>query len=159
MATAAKNLSDWDLSGLPSGEGLRVALVTADWNQEITEALYEGAHRTLLQAGLKAKNILRRRVPGSIELTFAAKELCQSDLYDAVIAIGVVIEGETRHFDYVCQSVTQGITELNLRYSTPVIFCVLTDRNIEQSRARSGGKHGNKGVEAAVAALRMALRV
>ncbi|MGB0177933.1 MAG: 6,7-dimethyl-8-ribityllumazine synthase, partial [Owenweeksia sp.] len=98
----------------------------------------------------------RLNVPGTFELPFGAKLLCEKDIFDAVIVIGCVIQGETKHFDFVCQGVTHGISQLNLDYDTPVIFCVLTDNNIEQSKARSGGKHGNKGVECAVSAIKMA---
>lgn len=158
MATAHHNLSDIQLEALPPGDNLRIGLVVARWNPEITEALYKGAMEVLQAKNVPPANITRLNVPGSIELTYGCKKLCQKqNAYHAVIAIGVVIEGETRHFDYVCQSVTQGITALNLQYKTPVIFCVLTDKNIEQSRARSGGSHGNKGSECAAAALQMAV--
>lgn len=157
MATAHHNLSDIDLENLPEGQDLSLGIVVARWNAEITEALYQGALDVLLARKVAKSNITRLEVPGTIELTYGCKKLCEStSSLDAIIAIGVVIEGETRHFDYVCQSVTQGITALNVRYNTPVIFCVLTDKNIEQSRARSGGAHGNKGSECAAAALQMA---
>lgn len=156
MATAGHNLSQINPEELPSALGMRFACVVAEWNSEITYALYEGAKQALLACGAAGPDIRQVKVPGAVELTYAAKRLCQSEKYDAVIVIGNVIQGETKHFDFVCQSVTQGVTELNLRYDTPVIFCVLTDNTIEQSRARSGGIHGNKGVEAAVAALKMA---
>lgn len=155
MATAGTNLSAFNPEALPSAKPMRFALVVAEWNHEITDALYQGAKETLLTCGAKEKNIVKISVPGTVELTYAAKLACASETYDAVITIGVVIQGETKHFDFVCHSVTQGVTELNLRYSTPVIFCVLTDNNIQQSRDRSGGKHGNKGIEAAVAAIKM----
>lgn len=156
MATAGHNLSDFNPEELPSATGMRFACVVSEWNDEITSALYDGAKEALIACGAAGHDITQIKVPGAVELTYAAKRLCQSERYDAIIIIGTVIQGETRHFDFVCQSVTQGFTELNLRYDTPVIFCVLTDNNIEQSRARAGGVHGNKGVEAAVAALKMA---
>lgn len=156
MATAGTNLSEFNPEDLPNANGMRFACVVSEWNDEITSALYEGAKSTLMACGAAGHDITHVKVPGAVEITFAAKRLCASEKYDAIIAIGNVIQGETRHFDFVCNSVTQGITELNLRYNTPVIFCVLTDNNIEQSRARSGGIHGNKGTEAAVAALKMA---
>ncbi len=156
MATAGNNLSQFNPEELPSATGMRFACVVSEWNNEITSALYEGAKNTLLACGAAGHDVTQVKVPGAVELTYAAKRLCQSEKFDAIIAIGNVIQGETKHFDFVCNSVTQGITELNLRFDTPVIFCVLTDNNIEQSRARSGGVHGNKGIEAAVAALKMA---
>ncbi len=156
MATAAVNLSDFDADKLPDTSGMKFGLVVAEWNAEITEALYQGAFDTLKATGTPEQNISRINVPGTFELVYGAKLLCEKDLFDAIVVIGNVIQGETRHFDFVCDGVTQGVQDLNVRYDTPVIFCVLTDNNIEQSRARSGGKHGNKGVECAVAAIKMA---
>ena len=156
MATSAVNLSDFELDKLPDTSGMNFGIVVAEWNSEITEALYQGALETLKATGTPEKKITRIDVPGSFELVYGAKLLCEKELLDAVIVIGCVIQGETRHFDFVCQGVTQGVQDLNLRYDTPVIFCVLTDNNIEQSRARSGGKHGNKGVECAVSAIKIA---
>ncbi len=156
MATAAVNLSDFNKEELPDTSGMRFGIVVAEWNSEITEALYQGAFETLKQTGTPEDQITRINVPGTFELVFGGKLLCERDIFDAVIVIGTVIQGETRHFDFVCEGVTQGVKDLNIRYDTPVIFCVLTDNNIEQSRARAGGKHGNKGVECAVAAVKMA---
>ena len=156
MATASVNLSDFDATELPDASEMEFGLVVAEWNAEITDALAQGAISTLKACGAKGMKIKRFSVPGTMELTYGAKLLCQKEKFDAVIVIGTVIQGETRHFDFVCQSVTHGVTELNLQYDTPVIYCVLTDNNIEQSKARSGGKHGNKGIECAVAALKMA---
>lgn len=156
MATAGQDLSSYDPQALPAADKFRIGLVVSEWNPEITESLFKGAQQVLLDCGCPEDQINRMTVPGSFELSFGAKLLCQSESYDAIIVIGTVIQGETRHFDYVCQSVTQGVTQLNVDYATPVIFCVLTDNTIEQSRARSGGAHGNKGVECAVAALKMA---
>jgi 6,7-dimethyl-8-ribityllumazine synthase len=155
MATAHQHLDSTNNSSVPSGEGKLVAIVRAEWNHEITSGLAEGAKKTLLQHGVAPEGILEIDVPGAVELTFGAKSALDAHDPDAVIVVGCVIQGETKHFDYVCQSVTYGITELNLSYDAPTIFCVLTDNTIEQSRDRSGGKHGNKGVEAAVAALKM----
>ena len=155
MATAHKNLSQFDPDQLPAGKGLSIALVVAQWNHEITAALYEGAKATLLSAGVQAADITTYRVPGSFELIYGSKH-AQSKNPDAVIAIGSVIQGATKHFDFVCQAVSQGIKDLNVQSNIPVIFCVLTDNTLEQAQDRSGGKHGNKGVEAAVAALQMA---
>jgi len=155
MATAHKNLSHFDPDQLPAGKGLSIALVVAQWNHEITAALYEGAKATLLSAGVQAADITTYRVSGSFELIYGSKH-AQSKNPDAVIAIGSVIQGATKHFDFVCQAVSQGIKDLNVQSNIPVIFCVLTDNTLEQAQDRSGGKHGNKGVEAAVAALQMA---
>lgn len=156
MATAGHNLSAINPDLLPSGQGMKIACVVAEWNSEITHALYEGAKEALQACGVLPNDIHHFTVPGTVEITYAAKKLCQGEHYNAIIAIGNVIQGQTRHFDFVCDSVTQGVTQLNLDYDTPVIFCVLTDNTIEQSRARSGGEHGNKGVEAAAAAIQMA---
>ncbi|MEY2963974.1 MAG: hypothetical protein RL754_1235 [Bacteroidota bacterium] len=155
MATVHQNLDSTNNENVPSGEGKVVAIVRAEWNDEITSNLFEGARNTLLQHGVDPEHIIAIDVPGAVELTYAAKKLHEEHEPDAVIVIGCVIQGETKHFDYVCQSVTYGITELNLSFEAPTIFCVLTDNTIEQSRARSGGIHGNKGTEAAVAALKM----
>ncbi len=155
MATAGTNLSSFDKASLPDSSGMRFGLVVSEWNTEITGNLYQGAFQTLTDNGTPAAQITKIEVPGTFELVYGAKKLCEQNAFDAIIAIGCVIQGETRHFDFVCQGVTQGIQYLNVKYDTPVIFCVLTDKNIEQSRARSGGKHGNKGVECAVAAIKM----
>ena len=155
MATAHQHLNSTDNETVPSGSGKVVAIVRAEWNHEITHGLAQGAYDTLVAHGVDPEHILQVDVPGAVELTFAAKRLHENEEPDAVIVVGCVIQGETKHFDYVCQSVTYGITELNLSYDAPTIFCVLTDNTTEQSRARSGGIHGNKGVEAAVAALKM----
>ena len=154
---SSKNLSHFDKSSIPNAEGLRFGIVVSEWNDEITEALYEGAQEALLDCGTLSENILRWDVPGSFELTFGCKKMIQTQKVDAIIAIGSVIRGETSHFDFVCSATAQGIKDLNVAYDVPVIFCVLTDDNIEQSRARSGGKHGNKGTEAAIAAIQMAM--
>jgi len=155
MATANQHLDSSNNQNVPSGEGKLVAIVRAEWNHEITFNLAEGAKNTLIEHGVTPEGIIELDVPGAVELTFGAKSMHEQHEPDAVIVIGCVIQGETKHFDYVCQSVTYGITELNLSYDAPTIFCVLTDNILEQSMARSGGKHGNKGVEAAVAALKM----
>ncbi|MDO5655036.1 MAG: 6,7-dimethyl-8-ribityllumazine synthase [Flavobacteriaceae bacterium] len=155
MATENKNLSQYDKNNLPDAEPFQFGIVVSNWNNHITHALRDGAVDTLIDLGAKEENIILVDVPGSFELIYGAKLLCEQFL-DAVIVIGSVIRGETAHFDYVCQGVTHGIKDLNVEYDTPVIFCVLTDDNEEQAKARAGGKHGNKGVEAAVAAVQMA---
>ncbi|WP_060872462.1 6,7-dimethyl-8-ribityllumazine synthase [Myroides odoratus] len=156
MATANKNLSAYDKTTLPSATNMKVGIVVSNWNDTITEGLFEGAKRTLLDCGLQEEGLIRWDVPGSFELVFGAKRMIErfEDL-DAVLVIGCVIKGETMHFEFVCEGVTHGIKDLNLIADIPVIFCVLTDNTIEQSLARSGGDMGNKGVEAAVTALKM----
>lgn len=153
MATNSQNSKHIVHEKLPGAQGLRFALIVSQWNSEITNRLYEGAHQILQQQ--QAKQIDRIDVPGSFELVYASRVAIKKN-YDAIIAIGNVIRGETSHFDYVCQGVTNGIQQLNAMGTVPVIFCVLTDDTIEQSRARSGGSLGNKGEEAAVAAILMA---
>lgn len=155
MATEIKNLSVYDKGKIPNAKDLRFGIVVSEWNGEITEALAQGATEALLDCGALPEHILRWNVPGSFELTFGCKKMIQTEKLDAIIAIGSVIRGETSHFDFVCSATAQGIKDLNVAYDIPVIFCVLTDDNIEQSRARSGGKHGNKGTEAAIAAIQM----
>ena len=154
MATALSNLSDFNPAEVPSGKDHKVAIVVAEWNQQITENLFLGAKEALVACGVEEKHILRSNVPGSFELVFGAKKALEQQV-DAVIVIGSVIQGETKHFDFVCQGVTQGIVSLNLSSNRPVVFCVLTDNKLQQAIDRSGGQHGNKGVEAAVTALKM----
>lgn len=156
MATENKNLSQYDKSALPDARKMRFGLVVSEWNVEITESLFRGARETLIDCGVDPDNITRWNVPGSFELPFGCRKMINSSPQDAVIAIGSVIRGETRHFDFVCEAVAQGIKDLNVQTDTPVIFCVLTDDTQEQAKARSGGRHGNKGIEAAVAAIKMA---
>lgn len=155
MATANRNLSEYDKSKLIDAKDLKVGLVVSEWNDRITNGLFQGAYDVLIDCGAKPENIVRWNVPGSFELTFGCKKMLKTKQFDAVIAIGCVIQGETKHFDFVCQGVTQGINALNLNFDVPTIFCVLTDNNEQQSIDRSGGKLGNKGTEAAVAALKM----
>ena len=156
MASANKNISSYDDLNIPDGKDLRIAIVVAQWNQAITNKLYLGARETLIKHNVVAENIVKFDVPGSFELIYGASKV-QAQNFDVVIAIGCIIQGETRHFEFIGNAVTQGIKDLNLNGKSPVIFCVLTDDNIRQSQARSGGKLGNKGVEAAIAALRMIL--
>lgn len=156
VATENKNLSVYDKTKLPSAEAYRFGIVVSQWNDHITHNLQKAAIETLIDLGAKEENIQSFEVPGSFELIFSASQLCKKGNYDAIIAIGSVIRGETAHFDYVCQGVTQGIKDLNVQQDIPVIFCVLTDDNEQQSIERSGGKHGNKGTEAGVTAVIMA---
>lgn len=152
MATYSQNSKQLHIDALPSAKGMRFALVVSAWNSEVTESLFDGAQKVLIQK--EAKSIDRIDVPGSFELVYGSR-IALDRQYDAVIAIGSVIRGETSHFDYVCQGVVSGIQQLNALGDRPVIFCVLTDDNIDQSRARSGGVLGNKGEEAAAAAIQM----
>lgn len=154
MATALSNLSAYNSDVVPDGTTFTVHLVVSQWNETITSALQEGAVTTLLKHKVQESNIKVWNVPGSFELIYGAKK-AQSYNPDAVIVIGSVIQGQTKHFDFVCEAVSQGIKDLNVHSEIPVIFCVLTDNTLEQAQDRSGGKHGNKGVEAAVTALQM----
>ena len=156
MATFNKNLSQYDKTTIPNAKDFRFGIVVSEWNDTITEGLYKGAYDALIDCGAKDENIVRWNVPGSFELVYGSKKM-QEHRVNAVIAIGCVIQGETKHFDFVCEGVTQGIKDLNVMHDTPVIFCVLTDNTMEQSLARSGGEHGNKGTEAAIAAIKMAV--
>lgn len=159
MATKHQNLSDYDPASMPDVELVsqqRYAVVVADWNANVTFALLEGAVDGLRENGVLEENLEVLHVPGAFELTYAAKEL-QAQNFDAIIVLGCVIQGDTPHFDYVCSGVTQGITALNLtKPQTPVIFGVLTVNTLEQALDRCGGIHGNKGVEAAITAIKMA---
>lgn len=156
MATSGKNLSAIDTGNTPAATLFHFGIVVSEWNKEITEALATGAHQALVELGASSRHIKTYHVPGSFELPIGAKLMIDSGKYDAIIAIGSVIQGETRHFEFVCNAVAQGVKDVSLSTGVPVIFCVLTDDNMEQAKARSGGKHGNKGVEAAVAAVKMA---
>ena len=156
MATALSNLSDYKAEDVPNANGLRVGLVVSQWNKEITHALYKGAVETLSSHGVQDQDMITFNVPGSFELPFGASKMIDKYVPDAVIVIGSVIQGETKHFDFVCQATAQGVMDLNIQTQVPVIFCVLTDNTLQQAQDRSGGKHGNKGVEAAVAAIQMA---
>lgn len=150
------NLSDYDPSQVPSGKDFTVGIVVAEWNREITDALAQGAVDTLLKNGVDEENIRLVHVPGSFELTTGADLMLRNDSgVDAVICIGCVIQGETRHFDFICEAVSQGVTNVALKHEKPVIFSLLTTNNMEQAQERAGGRHGNKGVEGAVTALKM----
>ena len=150
-----KNLSG-GANELPSAKGMRMAIVVSEWNNEITDSLYQGALATLLKSGCKVKDIHRVPVPGSYELPSGAALMCRKKNIDAVICIGCVIQGETRHFEFICQAVANGLVNVSLKYDKPVIFGVLTTNNFQQAKERSGGDHGNKGVEAAATAIKMA---
>ena len=157
MATAHTNLSAYDKSKIPDASNFKFGVVVSEWNAKITQNLFQGAFDAFLDCGAIKENIVRWNVPGSFELIYGAKKMGESfEMLDAIIVIGVVIQGETKHFDFVCEGVTQGIKDLNIQTDIPVIFCVLTDNTLQQSIDRSGGKHGNKGTEAAIAAIKMA---
>jgi 6,7-dimethyl-8-ribityllumazine synthase len=153
---ATSNLSLYNPESVPDAHEMRFGIVVSDWNNDITLSLLKGAEKTLKKHGVSGKNIVVKHVPGSFELTLGAQFLAEYDDLDGVICLGCVIRGETPHFTYICQSVTQGITQLNLDYNIPFIFGVLTTEDHQQAIERAGGKHGNKGVEAAVAAIKMA---
>jgi 6,7-dimethyl-8-ribityllumazine synthase len=153
---ATTNLSAYNSENIPDAGEMRFGIVVSDWNSEITWSLLEGAVKTLKKHGATEKNIIIKHVPGSFELTLGAQFLAEYDDLDAIICLGCVIQGETPHFTYICQGVTQGITQLNLEYNIPFVFGVLTTIDLQQAKDRSGGKHGNKGDEAAVTAIKMA---
>ena len=156
MATKNQNLSTYDKTTIPNAKDFRFGIVVSEWNANITDGLFKGAFETLIEHGVIEKNILHWQVPGSFELIYGGKKMQEQNV-DAVITIGSVIQGDTKHFDFVCEAVSQGIKDLNVLHETPVIFCLLTDNTMQQAIDRSGGKHGNKGVEAAVAAIKMAV--
>jgi 6,7-dimethyl-8-ribityllumazine synthase len=153
---ATTNLSHYDKDSIPNAEGLRFGIVVSEWNEKITEGLYKGAQQALIDNGVAPEDIIRVNVPGSFELTFGASMLAETTNVDAIITLGSVIQGETKHFDFVCQGVSNGITQLNISLDIPVIFGVLTDNTMQQAIDRSGGSMGNKGIECAIAAIKMA---
>ncbi len=155
MASIDKNLSIFSTENLPDVSGKKFAILVAEWNEDITEALATGAINTLLQYGVPEHNIVKRYVPGSYELSFGAQVMARRPDIDAVIAIGCVIQGETRHNDYINNAVAQGLTQVSLKYDKPVIFGVLTPNTHQQAVDRAGGIHGNKGDEAAITAIKM----
>jgi 6,7-dimethyl-8-ribityllumazine synthase len=156
MATINKNLSQYDKNTVPNAKDFRFGIVVSEWNETITAGLYKGAIEALLENGALAENIISWDVPGSFELIYGSKRMIDTQNVDVVIAIGSVIQGETKHFDFVCEAVSQGIKDLNVQTDVPVVFCVLTDNTMQQAIDRSGGIHGNKGTEAGVVAIKMA---
>jgi 6,7-dimethyl-8-ribityllumazine synthase len=156
MSTQLKNLSDFSETDVPNAAPFHFGIVVAEWNAGITNAMYQGAYESLVEHGAIAEHIYTYSVPGSFELTSGADLLLKNRKLDAVICLGCVIQGETRHFDFICQAVANGLTNVAIKYSKPVIFGVLTTDNHQQAADRSGGKHGNKGVEAAVTSIKMA---
>ena len=155
MATELKNLSEYDAEGLPNISEMQFGIVTAAYNPEITGALQKGALNTLLKHGAKPEHVITKQVPGSFELSLGAQWMAEREDIDAVICIGCVIKGETPHSDYICHAVAQGLKDVALKYNKPVIFGVLTPLSYEQAKDRAGGRHGNKGDEAAISAIRM----
>ncbi len=155
MASLKKNLSKYKFENAPDLKEARVGIIVSEWNHEITEAMFDGCDKTLKQLGAKKKNLHRINVPGSFELPAAAKMLVESKKLDAIICLGCIIKGETRHDEFISQAVANGMMELNLRYNIPFVFGVLTTENMEQAQDRAGGKLGNKGIEAAVSAVKM----
>lgn len=156
MATNNINLSHFNKEEVPNASMMRFGIVVAKWNKEITSGLLEGAKQTLLECGASKSNIIIMEVPGSFELVFGARIIAKNHKLSGIICLGSIIQGETKHFDFVCNTVAQGIKDLNIKLDIPVIFGVLTDNNMQQAVDRSGGKYGNKGVEAAITAIEMA---
>lgn len=155
MSSANKNLSVFTDKNIIDISKKRFGIVVSEWNKEITDALFKGAYDTLIEHGADKDRIYILDVPGSFELTLGAQKLAKKEKIDAVIALGCVIQGETKHFDFICNAVANGITNLNIKYDKPVIFGVLTPNNQQQAIDRAGGKHGNKGIEAAITAIKM----
>lgn len=155
MATAGKDLSEYDSKTIPTGADFTIGIVVSEWNNSITDSLCDGAEATLREHGVAQEKIIIHRTPGAFELPLAAQWMLEDEKVDGVIAIGSVIQGETKHFDFVCQATAQGVKDVGIKHNKPAIFCVLTDDNMQQAIDRSGGKHGNKGIEAAVACLKM----
>jgi len=156
MATNLKNLSDFSNLDIPSAKNYRFGIIVSQWNEEVTNALYRGAYNTLTKYEAEEENIITIQVPGSYELVSAADMLLTSKQFNAVICLGCVIQGETRHFDFICDAVANGIANVSIKHNKPVVFGVLTTENLQQALDRSGGVHGNKGEEAGVTAIKMA---
>ena len=155
MATENNNLSLFNKEEIPNAGIMRFGIVVANWNEEVTNGLLQGAKQTLLECGALESNIIIMEVPGSFELVYGAKIMAKKKV-DAIICLGSIIQGKTKHFDFVCNAVSLGVKDLNISLNIPVIFGVLTDNTLQQAKNRSGGKHGNKGVEAAITAIKMA---
>jgi 6,7-dimethyl-8-ribityllumazine synthase len=155
MAAKEKNLSAKSIDSKEDISSKEIAILISEWNEEITDSLYEGAYNTLIQNGIQKQNIIKIYVPGSFELSLGAQKMAQKENIDAVICLGCVIQGETRHFEFICQSVAQGLKDVALKYDKPVIFGVLTTDTFQQALDRAGGKYGNKGDEAAITAIKM----
>lgn len=152
---ATKNLSQYNATDIPDAQHMRIGIVVSEWNAEITDNLLKGCVETLSECGATLDNLQIIHVPGSFELPSGAQFLLDHTKVEGVICLGCVVRGETPHFEFVCQACANGVNQVALKYAKPVIFGVLTDNNIDQSRARSGGSLGNKGVEAAISAVKM----
>ena len=150
-----RNLSSFTEGEIPDAALKSIGIVVSEWNSEITGALLDGALEVLRLAKVKSENIIISKVPGSFELPFGAQKIIDHYKPDAIICLGCVIQGETRHFDFICQAVANGIMDLSLKHRIPVTFGVLTTNNLEQAIERSGGKYGNKGFEAGLTALKL----
>ncbi|MEM8568541.1 MAG: 6,7-dimethyl-8-ribityllumazine synthase [Bacteroidota bacterium] len=155
MASSEKNLSSYTHNNITDVNQKRFAVVVSEWNDSVTEALYDGTYNTLRQNSVPKENIIRKNVPGSFELTLGAQWMASEQDIDAIICLGCVIRGETKHFDFICNAVANGLTNVSLKFNKPVIFGVLTPDNQKQALDRAGGKHGNKGDEAAITAIKM----
>lgn len=157
MSSSMKNLSDFSHIEVGNGAGLKFAVVVSQWNAQVTGALLEGAVQGLQKHGVSENDIDLIEVPGSYELISGADIALRNQTFDAIICLGCVIQGETRHFDFICDAVGNGIANVSIKHNKPVIFGVLTTDNLQQALDRAGGKHGNKGEEAAITAIQMAL--
>jgi 6,7-dimethyl-8-ribityllumazine synthase len=155
MATNLKNLGDHSGKNMISLKAKKIGIVVSEWNDQVTDALLSGAIDILKAQGIKNDNLIIKYVPGSFELSLGAQYLAGEKKIDAVICLGCVIQGETRHFDFICDAVANGITNVSLKYNKPVVFGVLTTNTLQQALDRAGGKHGNKGEEAAFTAIKM----
>ena len=155
MATSTNEPGNYDRTTVPDASAMRVGIVVSEWNRGITAKLLDAARSTLLECGVKPENITVENAPGSFELALAAQFLLDTLRIDGVICLGSIVRGETPHFDVICQATAHGIMSCGLRNSRPVIFGVLTDDSAEQAEARSGGSHGNKGIDAAIACIKM----
>ncbi len=155
MASSEKNLSSYTAKNIDDMSDKRFGIIVSEWNDSVTEALFDGAYNTLRENGIPKENIIRKNVPGSFELTLAAQWMAEEEHIDAVICLGCVIQGETKHFDFICDAVANGLTNVGLKFNKPVIFGVLTPNTQQQALDRAGGKHGNKGDEAAITAIKM----
>ncbi len=155
MATEFKNLSEYNKDDVPSGADFKVGIVVSEWNEVVTFNLLKGAREALLENGVPEEQIIIKFVPGAFELPLGVQFMFENSFVDGVIAIGSVIQGETKHFDFVCDGTTHGIMNVGLKYNKPAIYCLLTDNTMQQAVDRSGGKHGNKGIECAIACLKM----
>ena len=156
MSTKYQNLTDYNPENVPDASDMRFAIIISEWNPSVTEKLKEGAYNTLLKHGTKVENIWVIHVPGSFELVYATSRIIGSVKPDAVIGLGSIVRGDTPHFDYVCSGITQGYAQLNAEGDIPCVFGILTTDNLQQAIDRSGGKYGNKGVEYAITAIKMA---